>query len=98
MLEKQPIKKYSPLRFVGKKFLIVEGVLFFGSYMLYAACNRSQTTRKFFHDHKYLNFVLKFYYTTIELYEGGDSIRKFDSKTWHAQDLLDRTKQSQSTN
>lgn len=95
MLDKQPSKKFSPYRFIGKKFIIVEGVLFLSTYMLYAACNRSQNTRKFFYDHSYLHFILRFYYKTGELCGAGNAIEEFDLKTWQAQEKLKATTNGQ---
>lgn len=94
MLQRHPKKKYSELRYIGKRFLIFEGVFFLGAYMLYAACNRSQQTRKFFYDNRPLNFVLRFYYKTGELCGAGRAIEEFDLKTWQAQEKLANLKKS----
>lgn len=87
MIPKHPKKRFVQARFGLKLFLITEGILFVGTYLLYAACNRSQNTRKFFHDTPYLRFVLNFYYKTGELC-GTDAVKKFDQTTWAAQAKL----------
>jgi hypothetical protein len=84
MLIKHEKKNFLNLRRGAKFFLIAEGVIFFTSYMLYAACNRSQQTRKFFHDTPYLRFVLDFYYKTGKLV-GNTTVRDFDQACWSAQ-------------
>lgn len=94
MLIKRPKKSNPALRYIGKNFLIFEGVFFVSAYVLYAACNRSQQTRKFFYDHRPLRFVLRFYYKTGELCGAGKVIEEFDLQTWQAQEKLAATKTS----
>lgn len=83
MLVKHPKKNYLGLRFGVKFFIIFEGIFLFGSYVAYTSCNRSQATRKYFHDHFPLNIALEFYYKCGELY-GTEEVRKFDQFTWNA--------------
>lgn len=89
MLPKQPISKYAGAKRGLKFFLIAEGFIFFASYTLWAACNRSQSTRKYFHDSPYLNFILEFYYRVGESRgEHFRLIREHDNNTWAAQKQL----------
>lgn len=67
-----------------KFFVAAELGLFCSSYLLYAACNRSQETRKYFHDSSYLKFVLEFYYKVGEKF-GTDTVRAYDRAVWAAQ-------------
>lgn len=90
MLVKQSRKRFLGIRRGLKVFIILEGTLIFSSYMLYAACNRSQATRKYFFDRPYLRFILKFYYST-GLLAGNTAVRDFDKATWSAQEQLAST-------
>lgn len=87
MLVKQPKRKFLALRRGGKFFLIAEGAIFLTSYLLWAACNRSQQTRKYFHDRPYLRFVLTFYYTCGNL-AGSKAVQEYDRATWEAEKKL----------
>lgn len=85
MLLKQPSKRFLGLRRGLKVFLIFEGVVFVSMYGFYSACNRSQSTRKYFHDHFPLNYALEFYYRAGELY-GTQEVRRYDKITWEAKE------------
>lgn len=87
MLVKQSKRNFLNIRRGLRFFIIAEGALLFGSYMLYAACNRSQATRKYLYDRPYLRFLLKFYYSTGQL-AGNTAVREFDKATWAAQEKL----------
>lgn len=87
MLVKRPTKNFVQLRQGIKFFIIAEGTIFLSSYLLFAACNRSQATRKFFNDTPYLRFVLNFYYKTGELC-GNTAVKDYDQATWTAQAKL----------
>lgn len=87
MLTKYPKKSFLNIRRGVRFFIIAEGAIFLGSYMLFAACNRSQNTRQFFHDRFYLRFIINFYYTTAELC-GNNQVRGFDQATWEAKRQL----------
>lgn len=83
MLLKKPSKRFFGLKY----FLYFEGALIVATYIAYSACNRSQRTRKFFHDNFPLNHILEFYYRAGELY-GTKEVRKFDQITWAAEKKL----------
>lgn len=87
MIPKRPAQKFVQTRQGLKLFFILEAPIFFGSYLLWAACNRSQNTRKFFHETSYLRFIVNFYYKTAELC-GNTAVRGYDKETWEAQALL----------
>lgn len=87
MLVKQPRKNFLGLRRGLKAFLIFEGVFLVGSYVSYTACNKSQKTRKFLHDHYPLNHFLNFYYTVGEKY-GTGHVKRYDELTWEAEKHL----------
>lgn len=84
MLIKQEKKGFLNIRRGLKFFIIAEGTLLFSSYMLYAACNRSQRTRKFLNDTPYLRFLLDFYYKTGQL-AGSTAVKDYDQACWSAQ-------------
>lgn len=81
MITKRPSKTFNEARTGIKFFLIAEGVIFLSSFMLYAACNRSQKTRKYFHDSPYFKFVLDFYYKIGSLH-GNRAVEEYDAATW----------------
>lgn len=87
MLGRYPKSKFAQAKTGLKFFLIAEGAIFLTSYLLYAACNRSQTTRKFFHDTPGLNLIVEFYYKIGE-FHGTTQVRDFDIATWSAQRKL----------
>lgn len=96
MLPRQPKKSHIFARRGLKFFLIAEGIIFFSSYTLWAACNRSQSTRKFFHDKPYLNFILEFYYRIGESRgEHFRLIRENDYNTWRTQLQLSSSSQNE---
>ena len=95
MLVRQSKKKFLGIRRGLKFFIVAEGALLLGSYLLYAACNRSQATRKYLYDRPYLKFLLEFYYSTGKLAAGSTAIRDYDQLTWSSQEKL---KQLQETN
>lgn len=90
MIQKYPKKRYLGLRKGFKWLIIAEGVIFLSSFTLWGACNRSQNTRKFFHDTPGLKYILEFYYQTGEKIGGFEAIRKFDNATWEAQSKLNK--------
>lgn len=92
MLFKRPNKNYLEVRTGLRFFLISEAVLFVTSYVLWAECNRSQASRKYFHDSKYFSWVLEFYYKTGEV-RGTKAIREFDQTTWAAETKLLKAKE-----
>lgn len=89
MLIKQEKNKFHNLKRGFLFFTVAEGFLMLGSYTLYAACNRSQDTRKYLHDRSYLRFLLDFYYKTGELM-GSEEVKKYDQETWAAQEKLEK--------
>ena len=94
MILRPPSKRFVAARSGLKFFIYFEGALIVSSYILYSACNRSQKTRKFFHDHFPLNHILEFYYKAGELY-GTETVRKFDRITWKAENALKEKKENQ---
>lgn len=93
MLTKQQKNKYSLITRNLKLFLLFEGLLLTSTYLTYAACNRSQRTRKYLNDTPYLKFMLDFYYKTGELV-GSTAVKDFDRATWEAQSKLAQKEQS----
>lgn len=81
MITRRPSKRFIQARSGIKFFLIAEGFIFFSSFMLYAACNRSQKTRKYFNDSPYFKFVLDFYYKIGALH-GNRRVEEYDKATW----------------
>lgn len=88
MLVRQSKKNFLNIRRGLKFFIIAEGALIFSSYLLYAACNRSQATRKYLYDRPYLKFLLEFYYSTGKLAAGSTAVRDYDQLTWTSQEKL----------
>lgn len=88
MVIKHPTSKYYQAKSGLKFFIIAEGVIFLSSYLIYAACNRSQKTRKYFYDHPYLSFITQTYYKIGE-FHGTRTIEEYDQKTWAAQAKLE---------
>lgn len=89
MLVKQPKVRYLAARKGLKVFFIVEGVLISFTYLLYAACNRSQTTRKYFNDRPYFKPILNFYYATGRIC-GSTAVEDYDRAVWEAQAKLEK--------
>lgn len=87
MILKQPSSRFVDAKRGIRFFIIAEGTIFVSSYLLYAACNRSQTTRKYFYDRPYLRFILNFYYKIGHL-QGSTAVQDYDQITWSAQAKL----------
>lgn len=87
MIAKQANKRFVHARRGLKFFIIGEGLLFLTSYTLWSECNRSQASRKYFHDRIYLRWIVEFYYKIGET-RGTSIVREFDRVTWEAEDKL----------
>lgn len=80
MITKQ-IKPNPLRRKLTRYFIYLEVSVFLSSLGLYVACNRSQSTRKFFHDSKYFSAVLDSYYYIGENF-GTQAVKDYDSQCW----------------
>ena len=87
MLVRQPKKSFIAFRKGAKVFIVLEGALILSTYMLYAACNRSQATRRYFYERRLLRPIVEFYYKTGQLC-GNTTVRDYDQATWAALDNL----------
>ncbi|KAL6438764.1 hypothetical protein ACFW04_004633 [Cataglyphis niger] len=81
MLTKRPRSNFvQTLKTNAKIILILEGVLFLGSYGLWRCMNTSQDFRYYMHQH--FPSILKGYYFVGEKLSGNDQLKKFDYATW----------------
>lgn len=91
MIPRHPKKKFLGFRTGLKTFVVIEGFILVSSYLTYAACNKSQTTRKFFNDHWPLNHLLDFYYKVGE-FNGTTVVKDYDQLTWSGKKQLESSK------